>query len=204
MSGTGGNARHLDDITHRALTDYLSERRRRWPNTSNPHLLLTERTAHDHRPVSHYWLRSHIRELDLTLNQLRIDRQLEEALVHVTGPAPPRRDFRHRREHRHPLRPSSRAAARNSDRGRSAAVLVIGGPMHQRRRTPSHSRDGQTNCVWSRQADCESSCSRSWTRVHPVSADQNTARFQRPTIPAHTAVIPYWSTCGSRSGNWSV
>lgn len=82
----GGNTRHLDEITRRALTDYLRHRQRCWPNTSNPHLLLTQRTAHDHRPVSNYWLRSHFRDLDLTLNQLRIDRQLEEALVH--GPDP--------------------------------------------------------------------------------------------------------------------
>jgi site-specific recombinase XerD len=82
----GGNTRPLDKVTHRALTDYLRHRERRWPHTANPHLLLTERTAHDHRPVSNYWLRSQFRDVDITLNQLRIDRQLEEALVH--GPDP--------------------------------------------------------------------------------------------------------------------
>lgn len=81
-----GNVRHLDDLTRRAIENYLHYRREQWPNTANTHLLLTQRTAHDHRPVSNYWLRSHFRDLKVTLNQLRIDRQLEEALAH--GPDP--------------------------------------------------------------------------------------------------------------------
>ena len=55
-------------------------RQARWPNTANPHLLISRRTAPGTGPVSHAWLRS-LRGLPATLDRLRIDRQLEEALT---------------------------------------------------------------------------------------------------------------------------
>ncbi|WP_406386161.1 hypothetical protein [Streptomyces sp. NBC_01618] len=36
----GGHVRPLDDLTHRAVLDWLDHRRNRWPNTANPHLLM--------------------------------------------------------------------------------------------------------------------------------------------------------------------
>ncbi|WDM13131.1 hypothetical protein J3S85_17260 [Streptomyces lavenduligriseus] len=41
----GGHVRPLDDLTHRAVLDRLDHRRSRWPNTANPHLLITRKTA---------------------------------------------------------------------------------------------------------------------------------------------------------------
>ncbi|MFP8905864.1 hypothetical protein [Streptomyces atacamensis] len=41
----GGHVRPLDDLTRRAVLDWLDYRRSRWPNTANPHLLITQKTA---------------------------------------------------------------------------------------------------------------------------------------------------------------
>jgi len=75
-----GHTRPLDDLTHRVLTDWLAYRRQRWPNTANPHLLISARTAPGTGPVSHGWLTG-LRGMPATLDRLRIDRQLEEALT---------------------------------------------------------------------------------------------------------------------------
>ena len=80
-----GLARPLDDLTYQVLLDWLTSRQARWPDTANPHLLITRRTAPGTGPVSHAWLRS-LRGLPATLDRLRIDRQLEEALTHGADP----------------------------------------------------------------------------------------------------------------------
>lgn len=77
----GGHTRPLDDMTCRLLTEYLFYRHRRWPNTANRHLLLTRVTAHETGPVSDYWCHTQFAGLDASLEQMRIDRQLEEALA---------------------------------------------------------------------------------------------------------------------------
>jgi site-specific recombinase XerD len=76
-----GRTRPLDELTHRLLGEWLEHRRRRWPNTANPHLLISARTAVGVGPVSHTWIR-----LSATLERLRIDRQLEEALASGADP----------------------------------------------------------------------------------------------------------------------
>lgn len=81
-----GVTRRIDDLTHRMLINYLNHRRRAWPDTANPHLLLTSRTARDARPVSTYTINRLFLGLNATLDRLRSDRQLEEALQH--GPDP--------------------------------------------------------------------------------------------------------------------
>jgi integrase len=75
-----GRTRPLDDLTYQVLLDWLTSRQARWPDTANPHLLISRRTAPGTGPVSHAWLRS-LRGLPATLDRLRIDRQLEEALT---------------------------------------------------------------------------------------------------------------------------
>jgi hypothetical protein len=76
----------LDAFTLEALTAYLTYRHHRWPQTANPHLLLTRRTARERGPVSASWLAGRLRGLPVTLRQLREDRILEEA--RVTGGDP--------------------------------------------------------------------------------------------------------------------
>jgi hypothetical protein len=81
-----GRARPLDDLTRRILVAWLLHRRERWPNTANPHLIVNQQTALELAPVSAVWLRHAFHGLTASLEQLRMDRQLEEALVY--GPDP--------------------------------------------------------------------------------------------------------------------
>ena len=75
-----GRPRPLDDLTRRLLTEWLNHRRTRWPHTANPHLLISQRSALGTGQVSAPWIQD-LRGLPATLDRLRIDRQLEEALA---------------------------------------------------------------------------------------------------------------------------
>ncbi|MGH3761316.1 tyrosine-type recombinase/integrase [Actinophytocola sp.] len=76
-----GRARHIDDLTHQVLAGWLNYRRQRWPNTANPYLLISKESAVHHGPVSHPWVGLLLRGLPATIERLRIDRQLDEALA---------------------------------------------------------------------------------------------------------------------------
>ncbi|MFH8520551.1 hypothetical protein ACH4CE_36995 [Streptomyces gelaticus] len=82
---TAGRVRPLDDLTRKLLLDWL-EHRRRWPNTANLHLLINNQTATKTSRASNHWTSAAMRGQDATLERLRVDRQLEEALTH--GPDP--------------------------------------------------------------------------------------------------------------------
>lgn len=81
-----GRPRPLDDLTHRILSEWLDYRRTRWPDTANPHMLINQMTALETGPVSAYWISAGFRGQQATIERLRVDRQLEEALTH--GPDP--------------------------------------------------------------------------------------------------------------------
>ncbi|GAA2406097.1 hypothetical protein GCM10010191_12610 [Actinomadura vinacea] len=81
-----GRTRPIDDLTHRLLLDWLDHRRTRWPNTANPHLLVSVISSNGLDPVSHIWLERSLKGLPASLEKLRIDRQLEEALTHGADP----------------------------------------------------------------------------------------------------------------------
>ncbi|MDN5855690.1 MAG: integrase, partial [Actinomycetia bacterium] len=74
-----GTRRGLDEPTRAALADWLRERRRRWPATANPHLLISTRSALGLGPVSTGYLRGVTADLPVTLHQLRADRLLAQA-----------------------------------------------------------------------------------------------------------------------------
>lgn len=74
-----GRTRPLDDLTHRIVIEWLDHRRARWPHTANRHLLISRETALRHGPVSATYIPD-LRGTPATLERLRIDRQLEEAL----------------------------------------------------------------------------------------------------------------------------
>jgi hypothetical protein len=76
-----GSARPLDDLTASLLLAWLAHRGRRWPGTANPHLIINQQTAMTTRAVSENWLAGACRGLTATLERLRVDRQLEEALT---------------------------------------------------------------------------------------------------------------------------
>ncbi|GAA2607289.1 MULTISPECIES: hypothetical protein [Streptomyces] len=82
----GGHVRPLDDLTRRAALDWLDHRRSRWPNAANPHLLITQKTAVELGPAGKLWTTRATRNLTATLERLRVDRQLEEALTHGADP----------------------------------------------------------------------------------------------------------------------
>lgn len=75
-----GRSRPLDELTHRILLEWLDHRRNRWPHTANPHLLISKESALHRGPVSATWILD-LRGQPATLERLRIDRQLEEALA---------------------------------------------------------------------------------------------------------------------------
>jgi hypothetical protein len=81
-----GRVRPLDELTRQVLLGWLDYRRARWPNSANPHLLINQNTAMELGPVSGHWIDAGFRGQEATLERLRIDRQLEEALIH--GPDP--------------------------------------------------------------------------------------------------------------------
>ena len=81
-----GRARPLDDLTRHLLLDWLAHRHQRWPGTANPHLIINQQTAMTTRPVSENWLTETCRGLTATLERLRADRQLEEALTRGADP----------------------------------------------------------------------------------------------------------------------
>jgi hypothetical protein len=81
-----GTTRPLDDLTRHLLLTWLDHRRQRWPGTANPHLIINQQTAMTTRPVSENWLTGSCRGLTATLERLRADRQLEEALTSGADP----------------------------------------------------------------------------------------------------------------------
>ncbi|MCA1707068.1 MAG: hypothetical protein LC808_28910 [Actinobacteria bacterium] len=78
--------RPLDELTHRMLLDWLDYRHKRWPHTANPHLIINKQTASSTRPISDNALTAPFRRRAATLEALRIDRQLDEALTHGADP----------------------------------------------------------------------------------------------------------------------
>ena len=77
LAGTG---RPMGELTARVLREWLEYRQRRWPHTANPHLLVSRESALHHGPVSSAYLIS-LRGLPATLERLRIDCQLAEAMA---------------------------------------------------------------------------------------------------------------------------
>jgi hypothetical protein len=67
------------------VLDWLDYRREHWPTTANPHLLVNRVTAVRTGPVSRVWITRTFWGLKATLDQLHVDRQLEESLVHGPG-----------------------------------------------------------------------------------------------------------------------
>lgn len=76
-----GHQRPLDELTHRALTEWLTYRHHRWPHTANAHLLLSNASALRLGPASLPWINRLLRGQPATLERLRIDRHLDEALA---------------------------------------------------------------------------------------------------------------------------
>ncbi|MEU4767683.1 hypothetical protein AB0H12_30975 [Actinosynnema sp. NPDC023794] len=81
-----GRTQTLSELSHRTLLSWLEHRRTSWPNTVNPHLMVNAMTAIGTKSVSHVWANRTLQGLPATLERLRIDRQLEEALSNGADP----------------------------------------------------------------------------------------------------------------------
>jgi hypothetical protein len=81
-----GRTRPLDELTRHAILDWLDYRRSRWPNTANHHMIINQQTALETGPISGVSITKALRGQAATLERLRVDRQLDEALTR--GPDP--------------------------------------------------------------------------------------------------------------------
>jgi integrase len=75
-----GHDRPMGELTSNVMREWLEYRQQRWPHTANPHLLVSKETALHHGPVSHRFILN-LRGLPATLERLRIDCQLAEAMA---------------------------------------------------------------------------------------------------------------------------
>ena len=82
----GSRRRPMDDLTAGLLRAWLEDRRARWPVTANPHLLINTQTALGTAPVSRTWVNATLRGHAATIEALRVDRQLDEALAAGADP----------------------------------------------------------------------------------------------------------------------
>ncbi|WP_206078101.1 site-specific integrase, partial [Prauserella endophytica] len=81
-----GRSQPLSELSHQTLLAWLDHRRQNWPNTANPHLMVNAMTAIGTGQVSHVWANRTLTGLPASLERLRIDRQLDEALVSGADP----------------------------------------------------------------------------------------------------------------------
>ncbi|WP_406272999.1 integrase [Nocardia sp. NBC_00881] len=81
-----GHDQRLGDLTHQALRTWLDHRRSTWPHTPNPHVLISKRTALGTGSVSHPFVRFSLGGNGFSIDRIRADRILHEALT--AGPDP--------------------------------------------------------------------------------------------------------------------
>ena len=81
-----GHDQRLGDLTYRAMRAWLGHRRATWPHSPNPHVLISKRTALGTGPVCHEFVRFSLGDSGFSIDQIRADRILHEALT--AGPDP--------------------------------------------------------------------------------------------------------------------
>lgn len=81
-----GHRQRLGDLTYRALRGWLDHRRSTWPHTPNRHVLITGKTSVATGSVSEPFVREWLGTNGLTIDRIRSDRILHEALT--AGPDP--------------------------------------------------------------------------------------------------------------------
>jgi integrase len=81
-----GHPQRLADLTCQVLRAWLEHRRATWPHTPNLHLLISARTALSVDPVSQGYLNFHLGRHGVSVDRIRKDRILHEALT--TGADP--------------------------------------------------------------------------------------------------------------------
>ncbi len=82
----GGHRQRLGELTYRALRAWLGHRRATWPRTPNRHVLISERTALGGGPVSRGYLTWNLQRHGVSIERIRRDRVLHEALTARADP----------------------------------------------------------------------------------------------------------------------
>jgi integrase len=81
-----GRRQRLGDLSHRALRRWLRHRRTTWPHTNNPHVLISDKTTHGTGPISQQFVTLRMNHTGCSVDRIRKDRILHEALT--GGPDP--------------------------------------------------------------------------------------------------------------------
>jgi hypothetical protein len=76
-----GHPQRLGDLSHRALRAWLDHRRATWPHTPNRHVLISEKTALCDGPVTRGYLSWNLQPHGVSIERIRRDRVLHEALT---------------------------------------------------------------------------------------------------------------------------
>ena len=82
----GGHRQRLGELTYRALRAWLDDRRATWPRTPNRHVLISGRTALGSGPVSRSYLTWNLQRHGVSIDRIRRDRVLHEALTARADP----------------------------------------------------------------------------------------------------------------------
>ena len=81
-----GHPQRLGELTGQALRAWLGHRRATWPHTPNRHVLISEKTALDTAPVSRSYLNWNLQRHGISIERIRRDRILHEALTARADP----------------------------------------------------------------------------------------------------------------------
>ena len=81
-----GHPQRLGELTGQALRAWLGHRRATWPHTPNRHVLISEKTALDTGPVSRSYLNWNLQRHGISIERIRRDRILHEALTARADP----------------------------------------------------------------------------------------------------------------------
>src|SRR5258706_464510 len=83
---SAGHPRRLGELTHRGLQAWLGPRRATWPHTPNRHVLISAKTALGTGPVSRGYLNRNLQRRGVSIERIRRDRVLHEALTARADP----------------------------------------------------------------------------------------------------------------------
>ena len=81
-----GHPQRLGELTCRALRAWLGHRSATWPHTPNRHVLISEKTALATGPVSRSYLNWNLQRHGVSIDRIRRDRVLHEALTARADP----------------------------------------------------------------------------------------------------------------------
>ena len=82
----GGHRQRLGELTYRALRAWLGHRRATWPRTPNRHVLISGQTALGSGPVTRSYLSWNLQRHGVSIERIRRDRVLHEALTARADP----------------------------------------------------------------------------------------------------------------------